>query len=123
MAKTWPMVMAVAAVLAACAAKPVPAVPVVSGAAAAAFPAGVIVALRPLPPWNGKAPADARGTVLSAIGVPSPAAHWGADEREFVVRTDGGGTLSVVQRAEGLIPGQRVEVLPGDRLRPLPAGR
>jgi outer membrane lipoprotein SlyB len=121
MAKLGLMGGALVAALVACA--PVAGSPAAEEVGAAAAPVGVIVARRPLVAAGEAARGQARRAVLAAIGAPPPAAAWGADEYEFVVRTDDGRTFSVVQPAAGLVAGQRVRVLAGERLRLSPLGR
>ncbi|CAH2604244.1 conserved exported protein of unknown function [Rhodovastum atsumiense] len=92
---------------------------------------GVIVSVRPLlaePPAQAAAPGAARedvrthilGVVGSAAGggVLSPGTRRGAEAREFIIRLDNGGTLSLVQpNEERFRPGERVQILSGEHTR------
>lgn len=107
--------------LAGCAAHTEQPVPKAQTAPPAGLP-GTILAMRPVP---AEAPEPAR-ILLSSLGTRSAAAEdrHGDDPHgdnhifEFIVRTESGTTISVVQpRANGLHPGERVSILRGVQTR------
>ena len=85
--------------------------------ASAAMPAGgaryaTITAVRPVPPPA----AGSGGAILAVLGL-GQGAGAAAPLAELLLRTDDGAVLSLVQpRAAEWVPGNRVLVLPGDRL-------
>ena len=78
-----------------------------------------VVAVRPVPaPGN-----DMRGTILGAIGTGGATEPGTEATCEFILRTDNGQTISVVQaNAEGLHAGEHVVLSMGPRRRVARAG-
>ena len=81
---------------------------------------GVVVSRRPIA-VTGEGPdaagRDVRGAILGAVGGPA-GEEAGKPAFEFIVREDGGQTVSVVQTNEaGLRPGDRVVLSMGTRTR------
>lgn len=101
----------VASLLAGCAA---PAPRVVAPGPEAVIPGRIeatVVTIRPVPP----ATAQGSGAVLAAMGAPAGQTDGSA---EFILRTDQGEVLSIVQPGMvGLTPGARVVVLTSPRLQ------
>jgi outer membrane lipoprotein SlyB len=108
--------------LAACTVTPsTKAATVSAGEASPTIAYGTIRAIRLVAAPSGSPRTDILGAIGTALlsGVDP-----GAGQRtEYIVATDDGRTVSVVQaRRSALAVGQRVELLPGDTLRPAPGG-
>jgi outer membrane lipoprotein SlyB len=104
--------------LAGCAAHTGQPAPQVQVAPPAAVP-GTILAMRPV---MAEAPEPARillsGLGAGTWGAPAQSSTGGGNIFEFIVRTDVGTTISVVQpRANGLHPGERISILRGVQTR------
>jgi outer membrane lipoprotein SlyB len=88
--------------------------PAAAGARAAPSSLGTILSMRPVTlrsdraPWHVALLAAASGTTQAGDDI-------GRKPTEFIVRTDGGATISVVQTNElGLQPGDRIIILHDD---------
>jgi outer membrane lipoprotein SlyB len=104
--------------LAGCAAHTEQPAPKVQVAPPAGVP-GTILAMRPV---RAEAPEPARillsGLGTGTWGAPAAGAAGGDNIFEFIVRTESGTTISVVQpRANGLHPGERISILRGVQTR------
>jgi len=78
---------------------------------------GVVVSRRPIEAVGERSGGDVRGAILGAVGVPT-GEEPGTPAFEFIVREDGGQTVSVVQTNEAeLRPGERVVLSMGTRTR------